>query len=52
MDIATAKLAQRDLDGAAERLRQILALPPALRIQQLGKAMDGRQTGVRGCWPR
>ncbi len=40
IDIATAKLAQGDLDGAAVRLRQILALPPELRIQQLGKAMD------------
>ncbi len=40
IDIATAKLAQGDLDGAAERLRQILAIPPELRIQQLGKAMD------------
>jgi transcriptional regulator with XRE-family HTH domain len=40
IDIATAKLAQGDIDGAAERLRQILALPPELRIQQLGKAMD------------
>lgn len=40
IDIATAKLAQGDLDGAAERLRQILTLPPELRIQQVGKAMD------------
>ncbi|MGW1158938.1 helix-turn-helix domain-containing protein [Streptomyces sp. NPDC002519] len=40
IDIVTAKLAQGDLDGAAERLRQILVLPPELRIQQLGKAMD------------
>jgi hypothetical protein len=40
IDIATAKLAQGDLDGAAELLRRILALPPELRIQQLGKTMD------------
>ena len=47
MDLATAKLAQGDLDGAAERLRQILALPPALRIQQLGKAMDRVAASLR-----
>jgi tetratricopeptide (TPR) repeat protein len=47
MDIATAKLALGDLDGAAERLRQILALPPALRIQQLGKAMDRVAASLR-----
>ncbi|MFB7600814.1 XRE family transcriptional regulator [Streptomyces sp. NPDC056160] len=40
IDITTARLAQGDLDGAAERLRQTLALPPELRIQQLGKAVD------------
>lgn len=40
IDIATAKLAQGDIDGAAQHLQQILDLPPERRIQQLGNAMD------------
>lgn len=39
VDIATARLAEGDVSGAAQRLRPILALPPELRIQQIGKAM-------------
>lgn len=38
--VATSKVAQGDLDGAAEHLRQVLDFPPDLRIQQLGTAMD------------
>jgi tetratricopeptide (TPR) repeat protein len=40
LDIVTAGLAEGDIEGATQRLEQILTLPPELRIQQLGTVMD------------
>ncbi len=40
MDIATARLAAGEVEGAGEQLQQILQLPPKLRIRQIGSAMQ------------
>jgi transcriptional regulator with XRE-family HTH domain len=40
IDIVMARLAQGDVDAAAQRLQRILTLPSEFRIQQLGSAMN------------
>lgn len=40
VDIMTARLAQGDIAAASQQLQRIISLPPELRIQQLGTAME------------
>lgn len=46
LDVTTARLALRDLDGAREALRPVLELAPERRIEQLGFSLSRVRSGL------